>query len=262
MAISGAALSPNMGFHTVAAVAFLLTVFSVRLGWWLGNPMKRKWWKSGYPRSSWRALLNELTGSTTEESEAVYLSDGGHFDNLGVYELVRRRCRLIIACDAGEDPAYSCTDLSRVIEKCRVDFGAKIIIDPCDLWPTAPLFPGDKTMRVSKSAFCTGTIRYADDHVGKLIYIKPCLNTKLPQDVIAYARASSTFPHQSTADQFFDEAQFESYRALGYACALAVAPTVESAMRTDRGYYYSASTRDRQACSPMLLPGQRRPLLR
>lgn len=230
MAISGAAASPNMGFYTTPAVSFFLTVFSVRLGWWLGNPMKQEWWESGNPRSSWRALMNELTGTTAEESREVYLSDGGHFDNLGAYELVRRRCRLIIVCDAGADPTYSCIDLARVVEKCRVDFGAEIKIDPADLRPAAPLLPGDATVRVSNKPFSVGTIRYADGHTGTLIYIKPCLNTELPRDVLAYARGALTFPHQSTADQFFDETQFESYRALGYACASTAAGTVASAM--------------------------------
>ncbi len=232
MAISGAAASPNMGFYTTPAVSFLLTVFNVRLGWWLGNPMNQEWWESGGPRSSWRALMNELTGTTTEEAPEVYLSDGGHFDNLGVYELVRRRCRLIIACDAGEDPTYSCVDLARVVEKCRVDFGAVIKINPGELRPSAPLFPGDEKLRESTSMYSVGTIHYAHGHPGRLIYIKPCLNRKLlPQDVLAYARTAITFPHLSTADQFFDETQFESYRALGYVCASAAAEAVESAMR-------------------------------
>jgi hypothetical protein len=193
--------------------------------------MKQEWWESGKPRSSCRALINDLAGTSTEEASEVYLSDGGHFDNLGVYELVRRRCRLIIACDAGADSTYSCTDLARVVEKCRVDFGAEINIDLGELQPTEPLFSEDATMRVSKSPFCEGTIRYAGGLTGELIYIKPCLNVKLPQDVLAYARTAYTFPHQSTADQFFDEAQFESYRALGYACASAAAATVASAIR-------------------------------
>ncbi len=232
MAISGAAASPNMGFYTTPSVSFLLTVFCVRLGWWLGNPMKPDWWESGGPRSSWRALMNELTGTTTEDAREVYLSDGGHFDNLGVYELVRRRCRLIIACDAGEDPTYSCVDLARVVEKCRVDFGAVIKINPGELRPSAPLFPGDEKLRESTSMYSVGTIHYAHGHPGRLIYIKPCLNRKLlPQDVLAYARTAITFPHLSTADQFFDETQFESYRALGYVCASAAAEAVESAMR-------------------------------
>ncbi len=236
MAISGAAASPNMGFYTTPAVSFLLTVFCVRLGWWLGNPMKQEWWESGKPRSSWRALMDELTGTTTEDAREVYLSDGGHFDNLGVYELVRRRCRLIIACDAGADPDYLCVDLARVVEKCRVDFGAEINIDLDDLQPAKPLFPGDATMRESKSPFCVGTINYAHGHPGKLIYIKPCLNKKLlPQDVFAYARTALSFPHLSTADQFFDEAQFESYRALGYVCASAAADDVTSAMLDANG---------------------------
>jgi hypothetical protein len=238
MAISGAAASPNMGFYTTPAVSFLLTVFCVRLGWWLGNPMIQESWESGGPRSSWHALMNELTGTTTEEAREVYLSDGGHFDNLGVYELVRRRCRLIIACDAGADADYLCVDLARVVEKCRVDFGAEIKIDLGELRPSALLFPGDEKLRESTSPFCVGTIHYAHGHPGKLIYIKPCLNRELlpqAQDVLAYARTDIKFPHQSTADQFFDEAQFESYRALGYVCGSAASDSVESAMRDANG---------------------------
>jgi hypothetical protein len=231
MAISGAAASPNMGFYTTPSVSFLLTVFCVRLGWWLGNPMKQEWWESGGPRSSWRALMKELTGTTTEYAREVYLSDGGHFDNLGVYELVRRRCRLIIACDAGADPDYLCVDLARVVEKCRVDFGAEIKIDLGELRPSALLFPGDEKLRESTSMYSVGTIHYAHGHPGKLIYIKPCLNRKLlPQDVLAYAQTATTFPHLTTADQFFDEARFESYRALGYVCGSAAAEAVEAAM--------------------------------
>jgi hypothetical protein len=110
-----------------------------------------------------------------------------------------------------------------------VDFGAEINIDLGELRPSAPLFPGDATVRLSKSVFSVGTIRYAHGHTGKLIYIKPCLNKKLPQDVLAYARTAVSFPHQSTADQFFDEAQFESYRVLGYACASAAASAFAAA---------------------------------
>ena len=160
----------------------------------------------------------------------MYLSDGGHFDNLGIYELVRRRCRLIIACDAGADHTYSFTDLALVVEKCRVDFGAKIDIDLSELIPTAPLFPGDTAKRASDKKFSVGLIQYANGQTGNLIYIKPCLDMKLPKDILAYAKAAATFPHQSTADQFFDEAQFESYRELGYLCADAAARTVEAAM--------------------------------
>jgi len=221
MAISGAAASPNMGHYTTGAVSFLLTIFSVRLGWWLGNSIAQKSWQSGHPRSSWRALMNELTGSTNEDRNEIYLSDGGHFENLAIYELVRRRCRVIIACDAGADPSCACYDLASAIEKCRVDFQTRIEIDLREVRPTLELFPGDERIRASETPFSVGSIIYPDNSSGTLIYIKPSLNADLPEDVLAYARVANAFPHQSTMDQFFDEAQFESYRALGFACGRA-----------------------------------------
>ena len=221
MAISGAAASPNMGHYTSGAVSFLLTIFSVRLGWWLGNPTKQESWESKYPRSSWKALMNELTGTTNEDQDDVYLSDGGHFENLAIYELIRRRCRVIIACDAGADPSCVCNDLASAVEKCRVDFNTRIDIDIQAVRPSLRLFPGDEKMRGSDTPFARGTIHYPDGTEGTLIYIKPSLNAQLPQDVLAYARLAEAFPHQATVDQFFDEAQFESYRSLGFACASA-----------------------------------------
>ncbi len=232
MAISGAAASPNMGHYTTGAVSFLLAIFSVRLGWWMGNPREKKDWESGYPRSSWRALINELTGNTTDDRKEVYLSDGGHFDNLGVYELIRRRCRVIIASDAGADPSRACGDLASVIEKCRVDFGTEITMHGLEeICPTSTLvFPCNVEMQISKSPFALGTITYPDKTEGQLIYIKPSLSPELPQDVLAYAHLFRAFPHQSTMDQFFDEAQFESYRALGFECASATVKAISDAI--------------------------------
>jgi hypothetical protein len=233
MAISGAAASPNMGHYTTGAVSFLLTIFSVRLDWWLGNPMKKESWESKYPRSSWKALINELTGTTNEDQDDIYLSDGGHFENLAIYELVRRQCRVIIACDAGADPSRVCNDLASAVEKCRVDFSTRIDIDIKDLRPSLSLFPGDEKLRGSETPFTIGKgkVHYPDGTQGVLIYIKPSLNAQLPQDVLAYARLAEAFPHQSTLDQFFDEAQFESYRALGFACACAAIDEIGRAVQ-------------------------------
>lgn len=230
MAISGAAASPNMGHYTSGAVSFLLTVFSVRLGWWIGNPRFGKCWESGKPRSSWKAIMNELTGNTNDTAKQVYLSDGGHFENLGLYELVRRRCSVIVACDAGADSKCLCNDLASAIEKCRVDFGTTIKISLDAIRPTKQLVPGDSLLRVSEKASSVGTIYYPDGSKGRLIYVKPSLNTDLPQDVLAYARLAQNFPHQSTMDQFFDEVQFESYRALGFACASEALDQIEKAI--------------------------------
>ena len=209
MAISGAAASPNMGYHSSAPLAFLMTVFNVRLGWWLANPKQRQVTDSQGPRWGLTYLLCELFGATNDERDYVYLSDGGHFENLGLYELVRRRCRFIIACDASADPDMNFGDLGNAIEKCRTDFSVEIDVRVHELLK-------DKTSGRSKQHCAVGKITYPDrDYQGVLLYMKPTLTGDEPTDVLRYANQDESFPHQSTADQFFDESQFESYRALG-----------------------------------------------
>ena len=93
MAISGAAVSPNMGYNSSPLVGMLLSLFNLRLGWWLGNtgtPGAGSYRKEG-PQPGFRPALQELAGRTTDDAAWIYLSDGGHFDNLGVYEMVQRR---------------------------------------------------------------------------------------------------------------------------------------------------------------------------
>jgi hypothetical protein len=218
IATSGAAASPNMGYHTSPTLSFLMTVFNVRLGWWLRNPRFREMWTDTRTSLSLRELVYELLGMTTDDRKWVYLSDGGHFENLGVYELVRRRCGFIIACDAGQDGDVTFEDLGNAIERCRADFGVDIDID------LGNLRPGPN--RHSAWHCAIGTIRYdrvarpagdgGSDPPGTLVYIKTSLTGDEPADVLRYASEHPAFPHESTTDQFFDESQFESYRALGY----------------------------------------------
>src|ERR1039457_1309259 len=129
MAISGAAANPNMGFHTSAPVAFLLTVFNVRLGWWVRNPRRAKPGARRGPLGSIVWLINELTGQTDDRSAYVNLPDGGHFDNLGLYELVRRRCRYIIIGDGEQDERLTFESLRCATSNGRMDFGAEIDLD-------------------------------------------------------------------------------------------------------------------------------------
>jgi predicted acylesterase/phospholipase RssA len=214
MAISGAAASPNMGYHSSPPLAFLMTVFNARLGWWMQNPAWPDWTAAGPDR--WGLVLHELLGQTNEKGKYVYLSDGGHFENLGVYELVRRRCRFIVACDAGADPDYEFFDLGDLVRKCRNDFGIRIDLD---VSPIRPQEPGPR----SRWHCAVGTVRYDDvdpDAVpGLLVYLKTSLTGDEPSDVLAYADQYASFPHQTTVDQFFTESQFESYRALGFHVA-------------------------------------------
>jgi hypothetical protein len=212
VATSGAAASPNMGYHTSPTLAFLMTVFNVRLGWWLRNPRWAEVWSDQRYRLSLRELLSELLGLTTDDRSWVYLSDGGHFENLGIYELVRRRCRFIVASDAGQDGNVTFEDLGNAIEKCRSDFGVDIEIDLTNIRHSAARF--------SEWHCAIGSIRYdsqnPDEAQGTLLYIKSSLTGDESADVLRYASLHPAFPHESTSDQFFDESQFESYRALGY----------------------------------------------
>ncbi|HKB78521.1 MAG TPA: patatin-like phospholipase family protein [Thermoanaerobaculia bacterium] len=210
MAVSGAAVSPNMGYHTSPALSFLLTLFNVRLGWWLGNPRRPHYVASG-PDSSLVTILAEATGHTNENSRWVYLSDGGHFDNLGLYEMVRRRCHTIVVSDAGRDPKATFEDLGNAIRKIRIDLGIPITVDDMKIHPREPRRPG--------SYFAIGTIHYGvvDDGApnGVLVYLKPSIYGQEPIDIRNYAAQNSEFPHEATSDQWFTESQFESYRALG-----------------------------------------------
>ena len=211
----------------------LLTLFNARLGAWLGNPKKDSWKNFG-PQWGLLYLASKMLGRTNDQSDYVYVSDGGHFEDLGVYELVRRRCRFIVVCDGGADPKFTLKDLGNMIRKVRIDFGVPIEIDLEALRPR-----GDD--RRSGSHVAVGKIRYGDvdgdvapdpsadadptfhpdRDEGLLVYIKAGLTGDEPPDLLNYAAEHPDFPNQSTLNQFFTESQFESYRALGYHSAVA-----------------------------------------
>jgi hypothetical protein len=146
----------------------------------------------------------------------VNLSDGGHFDNLGLYEMVLRRCRQIVAVDAGCDSGYVFEDLGNAIRKIRIDLGI-----PIDVRVVSPKREG-----ATASYYVLGTIRYSTidgpGTDGELLYIKPVICGDEPADVAHYASAHPEFPHEPTSDQWFSESQLESYRALGEHAAGAV----------------------------------------
>ncbi len=213
MGISGAAASPNMGFYTSPPVAFLMTIFNVRLGQWLGNPRHRKTSGRPTPNLGLWCLINELLAGTNDKARYVYLSDGGHFENMALYELVKRRCGLIIVCDAEADDQYCFGGLGNAIRKCRIDLGIDIVLDVKDIKPKKDGEPSEKH-------YAIGRIHYENVDMnaptGTIIYFKASLTGDEPADVKNYARKHSTFPHESTVDQWFSESQFESYRVLGY----------------------------------------------
>ena len=164
---------------------------------------------------SWRETGLEIL---TEQILEQVLSDGGHFENLGIYELIRRKLRLIVACDAGSDPKYEFGDLANTLEKIRADFGVHIEFeDRLDkLMPRLPRPEDPNPIAYSDQACAFGAIHYPDGSRGKLILIKTAFIKGLPKDLLGFKMAHSDFPDQTTADQFFDEKQFEAYRVLGY----------------------------------------------
>jgi hypothetical protein len=248
MAVSGAAASPSMGYHSSPPLSFLMTLFNVRLGRWFVNPTKpvrhaadkaenaAAGPKSTSPSFGIWYLLCELFGLTDAKSNFLYLSDGGHFENLGVYELVRRRCRLIVVVDAGADGAFDFSDLGNAIRKCGTDLNVEIDIDVSTIDILKPA-------EFSAAHCVTGQIRYdkveKGGAVGTLLYIKPSLLGSEFADILNYRKTNKTFPHQSTVDQWFDETQFETYRSLGYrigniALATAVKASRAHPVKLDR----------------------------
>jgi hypothetical protein len=254
VAISGAAVNPNQGYNSNPALAFLMTFFNVRLGWWISNPRNTGVWEAeknrATPRFALKYLLRELFGSANDKSKYVNLSDGGHFENMGLYELVRRRCKFIIVCDAEEDPDMKFCGIGNAVNRCRADFGAEIDLDLRPLQIQEDGF--------SKTHCVVGTILYpppqqeaatgaakprmsecegdkkTDPCQGIILYMKSSLVGDEPPDLLAYRLQHDTFPQDSTGNQWFTETQFESYRRLGYHIAMtAIRPALRPPQKKD-----------------------------
>ncbi|MBN2474908.1 MAG: patatin-like phospholipase family protein [Pirellulales bacterium] len=254
MTISGAAASSGMGCKTSFFTAFALTLLNVRLGYWLLNPRLFGPVYPEYhepPQSEYRilsrrnlydelwtfwpaCLFREMFAATNAQSRLVHLSDGGHTgDNLGLYPLLQRRCKLIVVCDAECDGDYAFSSFAAAVQQIFADENVVVDINLDNIRPQ----PGAGT---SRKHFAVGKIHYpacppaeskasASDcdrsaDTGWLIYIKAsCTGADDPVAVGCYARQHPEFPHETTADQCFDDDQFEAYRALGHHAGIEAA---------------------------------------
>lgn len=223
VAVSGAAASPNMGSITpTASQAMLMTLFNVRLGFWLPTPNKEVW-QSAQARLWPYYMLREFLSQTNDTATYCYLTDGGHFDNTGLHALVERGCRFIVVVDDGADPKPCFEDMGNAIRRCRIDFGAEICFEVGG-------FTRSKDTGYATRRFAIGTVRYSAAHAralrwrwdatgapptGVIVWLKPTLRGDEPADVRQYALENFAFPQHPTADQWFGESQFESYRKLG-----------------------------------------------
>ena len=236
--ISGAAFSPGIGRGTNLGMAAVCTLANVRLGYW---------WNSRKERTNvidnlsalvcnQRFLLREMRGRFFGTAHRHwYLTDGGHFENTAVYELLRRRCEVVMTCDDGADGNYEFEDLANLMRLARIDFGADFaVMSPAEAaaaFASAGLPLGNKASdalagdpgQLKKArdggAQCAIAyrVRYRDfpSEPTLLLVIKPRLTADAPLDLLQYQATHADFPQESTLDQFFDEAQWESYRKLG-----------------------------------------------
>lgn len=217
MAISGAAANIGMGEGDLPTLRMLMGLMNIRLGYWAPHPHQSKSWMS-------RLLYGKVPGALSAMSEwfgqyslkgkFINLSDGGHFDNIGVYELLRRRCKYIIVADAEADQSMKFQALAYLIRLARIDFDIHIRIDISNL-------KLDDHGKLSGQHCVMGTIQYPQNEfneaeTGYLFYCKASLTGDEPAHLYEYRVTHHAFPHQTTADQWFDEQQFEAYRELGY----------------------------------------------
>ncbi|MCA1457613.1 patatin-like phospholipase family protein [Bradyrhizobium sp. BRP22] len=225
MAISAAAYSPSMGSKTVRLLTPTLALLNIRLGYWLRNPaLIQAEGRHAAPASKPFYLFQEMFGLLDETSRQVYLTDGGHIEALGIYELLRRRCGTIIAVDCNEDAEMTFFDFVVLQRYARIDLGIRIELP----WQSireralatsaemAAAVNGTDPVRHSGPHAAWGRIFYPGGAEGRLLYIKASLTGDENDYILNYKRRYPIFPHEPTADQFFSEEQFEVYRALGF----------------------------------------------
>lgn len=226
MAISAAAVSPNMGVGTVNPLRFLLTLLNMRLNYWLPNPAKFK--RAGdkflfrFKPPGLPYLVCEASGSANEKAAYVNCSDGGHLENLGVYELLKRQCKTIICIDAEADPTLDFAGLITLQRYAAIDFGINIKLNVSDIRPVNGF---------SATNFAEGIIEYSNGEIGRLLYLKLSFTGNEPEYLRYYRHANPAYPHESTSDQYFDETQFEVYRALGNFVAHSAAENLKTLLR-------------------------------
>lgn len=239
MAISGAAANPRAGVGGTGAtrnsfVSLAMTFLNLRLGYYVRRPAPKEPAQIR-PNHFLPGGYYAVSGSGYSENSAYQeLSDGGHFENLALYELIRRRAGLIIVCDGGQDAQASYSDFISALQRVGQDFGATFHFDqtindmksdPKQLIPRASHDTYPKGAEYSQKGYFVATVNYNArgggiwPKTGVVIYLKTAMIKSLNLEAKGYKGAHPTFPDETTGDQFFDEPQFEAYRSVGYEIA-------------------------------------------
>jgi len=237
-AISGAAIGQAVVHQRHGTVEFIMALFNLRMGYWMVNPSYIRWCRRQRHNASRVARMTsavvqaysgtflyfkELMGLTSAASAHIHLTDGGHIEDLGLYELLHRRCKYIIVCDASSEDEgpyhYRFNRLATATRLARINQGVEITLDLTKLQPNA-------STGYTKRHYTVGLINYPGrpalgqpQERGYLLYVKQCMTGMERMVDVWNQRAhhsQSRFPNEPTSNQFFSEAQFEAYRALGH----------------------------------------------
>ncbi|MEA2943798.1 MAG: hypothetical protein QOD09_4327 [Bradyrhizobium sp.] len=231
MAASGAAANASAGYVGTGItmnplVSAVMSLLNIRLGLWVGNPLHRDARRvRTIPTFLMAGIFPGFIGALhRHDSSFLELTDGGHFENLGLYELVRRKLDVMVIVDGEEDPTISLASLVSAARRIEQDFGARLSLvadkgpERLVMYPAQKGYPSG--VRYAEAPFLAGQVIYADGTAGTLIYVKATIIKELDFTTAGYLAANPAFPHQTTADQFFNPDQFDAYRLLGYESAL------------------------------------------
>ncbi len=248
IAISGAALSPVMGRLTRPPFRFLMALLNIRLGVWIPNPFRHggtddsrepttdegedagltavppqpaadapllgrvsHYLKAGWFEPGAWYVMKEALGVANTSGRYIYVTDGGHWENLGLYELVRRRCSHIVVLDASLNRATALADLSRASALCFTHLGATIEFDDWQAMVDGAAASAPPVM--------VGRVRYPDAEDGYIVYCRAALWSGVAFELQTFAQLDTQFPRHSTANQFLSADQFDAYRRLGWSVA-------------------------------------------
>jgi hypothetical protein len=221
ISISGAAVAPQMGKQTRRPLRFLLALANIRLGVWLSKPNRlSKFERRGRKRGAQTPgpsylLLHEMLGVDRGKDPFVYVTDGGHYDNLGLVELFRRKCDLIWCIDASGDHIDTFSTLGGALAMAEADLGVTV-----DIHPVRDMAP-ESGSRYVRKPFCIGSVTYPDssrarvEKKGKLVVVKAGVPENAPWSVRSYHAENEDFPCDPTLDQLYTASRCDAYAQLG-----------------------------------------------
>ncbi|MDH3293959.1 MAG: hypothetical protein OER95_06510 [Acidimicrobiia bacterium] len=206
-AMSGAALAPSLGRMSMGSTNALIAALNLRLGVWMPNPMYAR---GRRPGTNLYSMFKEMLGMYDLSDPNIYITDGGHWENLGLVELIRRKTRIIIAVDASADPPHTFASLLEAVELALLECNAVIAFPADELEAIRPAGSPRPTKNWAAAA-----ITYNDGSAGRLLYVKAQASQAMPLDVLRYSKEDPDFPNYSTAQLFPSEAEFVNLAILG-----------------------------------------------